>query len=82
MIEESYKIFLGLATLLNFSFSFILTIEICEAEDITTNKKIIWILFAWLIPVVGPIITHTTLSFGWAKGNSDSSNDIIPTNDS
>ncbi|MFL1483973.1 hypothetical protein [Marinobacter sp. LN3S78] len=60
---------LGILALVNYFFAFMLSIEIGEHELMPLKKKIGWHVFTWLVPIVGPLLTHRFLKVGWAKGS-------------
>ncbi|UDL03352.1 hypothetical protein [Marinobacter sp. CA1] len=73
---------LGLLALLNYSFAFMVSIEVCARDLMPRRHKIGWSALAWLIPIIGPIFTHRYLNIGWVKGSGrGGSNGIVPPSD-
>ena len=72
------EVFLSIVAMLNYSFAFMLSIEISANELLSKPKQVMWNLVVWLIPVVGPAVTHYKLSVGWAHEDSTGGNNILP----
>lgn len=72
------EILLGVAALLNYSFAFMLSIEISANELLSTPKRIMWNIFVWLVPIAGPVVAHYKLSVGWAHEDATGGNNILP----
>ena len=72
---------LGLIAFLNYSFAFIVSIEIASRDLLTVGQKLSWTAFAWLIPLIGPFVAHRHLKIGWARGRNGGGNSNVPPGD-
>jgi len=79
MIEDYFYLLIILG--LNYCFAFMLTIELGSFELLERSTKVLWLIFIWLIPILGPLIMHRYLKIGWAKGRNSGGNDIQPPSD-
>jgi hypothetical protein len=69
---------LRVLALLNYSFAFMVSIEITVNDLLPKKRKLAWHTLTWLLPLLGPFLTHRMLQIGWAKGSGSGGDSIVP----
>ena len=64
--------------LLNYSFAFMVSIEISANDLLPKRRKIASHTLTWLLSFLGPFFTHRMLKIGWAKGSNSGGDSIVP----
>ncbi len=70
MSTGGFLTLLGITLLAHVFLAFFSSIETINYPLISKSRKVSWLAFIWLIPIVGSIWVHKELGFKWGSGSS------------